>query len=125
MDYWFQLTCIPPSSPHTEHEAIFSTIQPKRKHSSLLIRNRSKKGALKLVHKVLLLSRTIFDSVGRILLVFTWLSVLTGNFDPLIITYVYYGTAALLLMFNIVFNSSVLSCQPHYILGRDYGFTAT
>ena len=76
------------------------------------------------MHKILLLSRIVLDSVGRITLLFIWVHLMYGNFEPLMITLIYYGTAVGLLLFNTVFNSSGLSCQPHYILGRDNSFTA-
>ena len=90
-------------------------------YSFVRIRNHAKKGALTSVHIALLLSRTVLDTMGRILLIFTWLHVFNGNFDPLVITTTYYAGAGILLIFNIIFNSSGLSSQPHYILGKDYG----
>eukprot|EP00092_Neocalanus_flemingeri_P008776 GFUD01009449.1.p1 GENE.GFUD01009449.1~~GFUD01009449.1.p1 ORF type:complete len:958 (+),score=187.13 GFUD01009449.1:48-2921(+) len=88
-------------------------------YSYYTIRNLSKKRALKPVHFGLILSRTICDTVGRISLVFAWLHVfdVDGNFQPFLATCIYYGTFLVLVIFNIVFNTSKFECSAEYVLG--------
>ena len=81
-------------------------------------RNRSKKNALTTVHLVLLLSRTVLDSVGRLLLIFTWVTLFAGNFDPLLVTICYYFPFILLVFFNVLFNTSKKFWRADYIFGK-------
>ena len=84
----------------------------------IFYRNRSKKSALKPEHFALTLCRTVLDSVGRLLLLFTLLHILKGNFDPLLVTISYYTIFILLLFFNLLFNKSAVSCEADFFLGK-------
>ena len=83
-----------------------------------ITRNRSKKSALGPKHLVLMLCRTVLDSISRVLLLFTLMNVIEGNFNPLMVTIFYYAIFLVLIFFNIIFNKSKISCGAEYILGK-------
>ena len=78
-----------------------------------LFRSKAKQGYLPFF-------RIVFDALGRTTLVFTWVTLNNpqGNFQPLHVFFIYYGMFLLLLVFNVVFNTSQITCSLSYILGE-------
>ena len=66
----------------------------------------------------MLVVKTILDSLARILLTFAWLTVLKGDFDALSATALYYVTFGILVLFNIIFNTSGIRCSADYLFGN-------
>ena len=85
-------------------------------------RNHSKKGALKMIHFGWILSRIVFDTLGKISIVFVWTTLMdpAGNFQPLLVFFIYYGVFFFLVIFNIVFNTCKVTCSLEYIIGQSY-----
>ena len=83
------------------------------------LRNHSKKGALKGIHFGWILSRTVCDALGRTSIVFVWLTLMDadGNFQPLLVISSYYGIVLILIFYNIVFNTSEITCSSEYFIG--------
>ena len=90
------------------------------KSRNLYVRNHSKKGALEMIHFCWILSRTVFDTLGRVSLVFVWVTLVDkdGNFQPLTAFYIYYGVFMVLMIYNmVVFNTCKMTCSLEYIIG--------
>ena len=71
-------------------------------------------------HFCLILMKTVFDALGRVTLVFAWLTLSDdkGNFPPDVALIIYYSFVLILLFFNIIFSKSKFSFSSSYFLGE-------
>ena len=82
-------------------------------------RNRAKKSSLTPINLVLLLMKTTFDCVSRILLFSTWLYVANdGQFSTTKTILAFYSTFLLLVVFNTVFNKTDEYCSTKTWTGK-------
>jgi len=69
------------------------------------------------VHFGLLVSRIMLDSIARLLLLFVWFHSSQENFCPITAALLYYLFFLILLIFNIIFNTSKISLNADYVVG--------
>ena len=72
-----------------------------------------------MIHFVWILSRTVFDTLGKTSLIFVWMTLMDedGNFRPLLMVGLYYVMFLILVLYNIVFHTNRPSCSLQYIIG--------
>ena len=72
-------------------------------------------------HIIWILSKIVFDTLGKISVIFVWITLMDscGNFQPLLVVFLYYGIFLILVIFNIIFNMSEAESSLAYVIGKN------
>jgi hypothetical protein len=83
------------------------------------IKNMKKKEALTGINSLTIFAKTTMDTLTRVttIALFIYLTDPGGNFNTLLAVSLYYGHSLILLVFNIIFNTSAPQCSAKYFIG--------